>query len=200
MKWTEAKAAVKDPAFLTGYLEKSPGAKWSEEKLAFYNKSLDGKVLIPQPFGELRNAYEPESGFCISKFMIIQVVVAFLLVAILSWLGRKVASGQPPKGKLWNCLEGILLFVRNDVVVPAMGEHDAKRFMPMLWTFFVFIFGLNLAGMVPWLGSPTASLATAGVLGGLVFIVGTFLGVKAFGFVGFLKNVCPQLGHGGRVG
>ncbi len=36
--------------------------------------------------------------------------------------------------------------------------------MPMMWTFFVFIFGLNLAGMVPWLGSPTASLATTGCL------------------------------------
>jgi F-type H+-transporting ATPase subunit a len=193
-KWSEAKAAVNDPAFLTGYLDQSPTAKWSEEKLAFYNKSLDGKILIPQPLGELRNAYEPESGFCISKFMIIQVVVAFLLVAVLAWLGRKIASGQPPKGKLWNCMEGILLFVRNSVVVPAMGEHDANKFMPMLWTFFVFIFGLNLAGMVPWLGSPTASLATTGVLAIIVFVVGTFMGMKAFGFVGYLKNVCPQLG------
>lgn len=192
--WSTAKAAVNDPAFLASYLEKSPTAKWSEEKLAFYNKSLDGKVLIPQPFGQLRNAYEPDSGFCISKFMIIQVVVALVLVGVLAWLGRKIASGQPPKGKLWNCLEGILLFVRNQVVVPAMGEHDADRFMPMLWTFFVFIFGLNLAGMVPWLGSPTASLATTGVLAVIVFLVGTYMGVKAFGPVGYLKNVCPQLG------
>jgi F-type H+-transporting ATPase subunit a len=192
--WDDIKASVQAPEFYRGYLENVPSAHWSAEKLAFYNRSLDGKVLIPQPFGELRNAYEPQSGFCISKFMIIQLVVALLLVGLLVWLARRIASGQPPKGKLWNALEGILLFVRNQVVVPAMGEHDADRFMPLLWTFFVFIFGLNLAGMVPWLGSPTAALATTGVLAAIVFLVGTFMGVKAFGPVGYLKNVCPQLG------
>lgn len=63
-KWGEIKAQVDSADFLSSYKKESP--KWSEEKLAFYNKSLDGKVLIPQPFGVLKNAYEPSSGFCIS--------------------------------------------------------------------------------------------------------------------------------------
>ena len=193
-KWSEVKASVDTPAFLESYLKAAPGAKWSAEKLAFYNHSLDGKILIPQPLGVIKNAYEPYSGFCISKYMIIQVVVALLLVVALRWLAKKVSSGEPPKGKLWNCLEGLLLYVRNNVVVPAMGEHDANRFMPLLWTFFVFIFGLNLAGMIPWLGSPTAALATTGTFALIVFAVGTYMGVKAFGAIGFLKNICPELG------
>jgi F-type H+-transporting ATPase subunit a len=193
-KWTEVKASVDTPAFLDSYFKDAPASKWSEEKLAFYNRSLDGKVLIPQPFGVLKNAYEPYSGFCISKYMIIQVVVALLLVVALRWLAKKISSGEPPKGKLWNCLEGILLFVRNSVVVPAMGEHDANRFMPLLWTFFVFIFGLNLAGMIPWLGSPTAALSTTGTFAAIVFIVGAYMGIQAFGALGYLKNICPELG------
>lgn len=193
-KWDQLKKSVDRPEFLQKYFEQAASAKWAPEKLAFYNRSLDGKILIPQPFGVLKNAYEPQSGFCISKYMIIQVVVALLLVAVLTWLAKRIASGQPPKGKLWNCLEGILVFVRNQVVVPAMGEHDADRFMPLLWTFFVFIFGLNLAGMIPWLGSPTAALATTGVLALIVFLVGTYMGVQAFGPAGYLKNICPQLG------
>jgi F-type H+-transporting ATPase subunit a len=193
-KWTEVKASVDTPEFLDGYLKGTAGSKWSEEKLAFYNRALDGKVLIPQPFGVLKNAYEPYSGFCISKYMIIQVVVALLLVVALRWLAKRISTGESPKGKLWNALEGILLFVRNSVVVPAMGEHDADRFMPLLWTFFVFIFGLNLAGMIPWLGSPTAALATTGTFAIIVFVVGVYMGVKAFGAVGYLKNICPELG------
>ena len=49
-------------------------------------------------------------------------------------------------------------------------------------------------GMIPWVGSPTASFGTAGALACLVFLVGLFVGVKAFGIVGYLKNICPQLG------
>ncbi|MDZ4849475.1 MAG: F0F1 ATP synthase subunit A [Pirellulaceae bacterium] len=193
-KWTDVKAGVDSPEFLKSYLQDAPGAKWAPEKLAFYNRSLDGKVLIPQPFGVIKNAYEPSSGFCISKYMIIQVVVAILLIAVLRWLGKKISTGDAPKGRLWNFLEGLLLFVRDSVVVPAMGEHDAKRFMPLLWTFFVFIFGLNLAGMIPWVGSPTAALATTGTFAIIVFAVGVYMGVRAFGAVGYLKNVCPELG------
>lgn len=191
-KWSEIKAQVDSADFLSSYKKESP--KWSEEKLAFYNKSLDGKVLIPQPFGVLKNAYEPSSGFCISKFMILQVVVAILLFVMLRWLAKKIVDGGAPKGKLWNCMESVLLFVRNSVVVPAMGEEDSKKFMPFLWTFFVFIFGLNLVGMVPWLGSPTAALATTGTFAFVVFAVGVAMGVRAFGVAGFLKNICPELG------
>ena len=193
-QWSDVKAFVDTPEFHKSYFKEAPGAKWTADKLAFYNHSLDGKILIPQPFGVIKNAYEPYSGFCISKYMIIQVVVALLLIVALRWLGKKVLSGDPPKGKLWNCLEGLLLFIRNGVVVPAMGEHDANRFMPLLWTFFVFIFGLNLAGMIPWLGSPTAALATTSIFALIVFAVGLYLGVSAFGAVGYLKNICPQLG------
>jgi F-type H+-transporting ATPase subunit a len=191
-KWKEITASVDTAEFLNSYKKETP--KWSEEKLAFYNKSLDGKVLIPQPFGVLKNAYEPSSGLCISKFMILQVFVAILLVVVLRWLAKKIANGDAPKGKLWNCMESVLLFVRNSVVVPAMGEEDSKKFMPLLWTFFVFIFGLNLIGMVPWLGSPTAALATTGTFAFVVFAVGVGMGVKTFGVAGFLKNICPELG------
>ncbi len=195
-EWAEVKASVDSAAFLKSYLQDSPDAKWTPEKLSLYNRSLDGKILIPQPFEQPKNAYEPKSAWnlCISKFMIIQIVVALLLIIAMRWLANKISSGQAPKGKLWNFLESLLLFIRNKVIVPAMGEHETKRFLPLLWTFFVLIFGLNLAGMIPWLGAPTASLATAGSYALVVFALGVFLGVQAFGALGYLKNVCPQLG------
>ncbi len=172
----------------------SSGNTWSAEKLHAYNKSLDGKILIPQPFGDLRNAYEPLSGFCISKFMIIEVVVALIAIVVFRWLAKRVTAGGAPKGKAWNFLEGLLLFVRNQVVVPAMGEEDADSFLPFFWSVFVFIFGCNLMGMLPWVGSPTASLSMTGILAVIMFLIGVFFGVREFGVLGFLKNICPSLG------
>lgn len=191
-KWDQLKAKVKSQDFLQSYL--TDGAKWDEAKVSEYNKSLDGKILIPQPFGVPRNAYEAESGFCISRYMVIELVVAIIALVVFRWLAKKVSTGESPKGKRWNMLEGLVQWVRNDVAVPAMGEHDADHFMPFLWTLFVFILGCNLMGMVPWIGSPTAAFGTTLALAGIVFVIGVAMGVKTFGVVGFLKNICPDLG------
>ena len=51
-----------------------------------------------------------------------------------------------------------------------------------------------MMGMIPWVGSPTAALGTTIALAGIVFVIGVFMGVKTFGPVGFLKNICPELG------
>ena len=181
-------------SFVSGYKGQTEGKPWSTEKIQSYNQALDGKVLIPQPFGTLRNAYEAESGLCISRYMIIEVVVALLLFFAFRWLARSMKTSDAPKGKAWNFLEGFVQVVRDKVVVPAMGEHDADRFMPFLWTMFFFILGCNLMGMIPWIGSPTAAFGTTASLAILVFLVGLYFGIRAFGVVGYLKNICPDLG------
>jgi F-type H+-transporting ATPase subunit a len=85
-------------------------------------------------------------------------------------------------------------YVRVQVFEPAMGKEDSRRFMPLLASLFVFIFGLNLAGMIPFLGSPTATLACTGALALVVFVVGLVWGLRAMGPVGYLKNLCPSMG------
>ncbi len=193
-KWNGLKAKVNSDSFLQSYHSEAPNRKWAKDKIAQYNKTLDGKILIPQPFGTLRNAYEPESGFCLSRYMIIELVVAVLALSLFGWLAKKVATGQSPTGKRWNALESMVQWVRSDVAVPAMGEHDADKFMPLLWTFFFFILGCNMMGMLPWVGSPTAAFGTTLALAGIVFVIGVAMGLKTFGPVGFLKNICPELG------
>ena len=61
--------------------------------------------------------------------------------------------------------EAMLLFIRDKVVRPAIGHHDADRFLPFIWTLFFFILFCNLMGLVPWAGSPTADFAVTSALG-----------------------------------
>jgi F-type H+-transporting ATPase subunit a len=168
-------------------------AQWSPEKIEAYNRALDGKVMIPQPFGEPRNAYERESGFLLTKYFLLQLLVAALLIWFFSRLAQRVRSGDVPRGKGWNLLEGALQFVRERIAVPAIGEHDADRFVPLLWTMFLFILGCNLLGMIPWLGAPTSALDLTFVLAAIVFGVGVVCGVRAFGPLGYLKNQVPHM-------
>ena len=190
--WSAIKKDHNSSEYVAAYTK---GVTWDEAKIEQYNRALDGKVLVPQPFGgKLRNAYEPESGFCLSKYMVIELLVALLLIGAFAWLGRRIQGGAVPKGRAWNFLEGMVEYVRKQVFEPAMGAEDSRKFMPLLATMFVFIFGLNLAGMVPFLGSPTASLACTGALALVVFAVGLIWGVGTMGLGGYLKNLCPSMG------
>ena len=56
------------------------------------------------------------------------------------WLGRKMRSGEPAEGRMWNLVEALLFFVRDKIARPGIGEHDADKYLPYLTTVFLFIF------------------------------------------------------------
>jgi F-type H+-transporting ATPase subunit a len=95
--------------------------------------------------------------FHITKFMILELIAAVLICAIFIPLARKVQRGGIPRGAWWNGFEGLLTFIRDDVAHPNLHE-DTDKYVPLLWTMFIFILFCNLLGLVPMLGSPTASL------------------------------------------
>jgi F-type H+-transporting ATPase subunit a len=217
-------------------------AEWSAEKIAKYNEHLSGKILIPQPFGRLRNLHEAETslidqntawinwhdpGLCISKFMLIELAVGLIVCLLFAWLAKKLSAGGPPRGILWNLLETFYLFIRDKIARPAIGgdheehddghahgEHDAhgheghghaapvhahvhedqaEKVTPLLMTFFFFILGCNLMGMLPWAGSPTSSFGVTLALAMMTFATVVVLGMNKFGFVGFFLNQIPGM-------
>ena len=187
------KTLNRDAGNVSEYLEATKSNPWPGEKITGYNRALSGKMLIPQPFGKLRNLHEPESGLCISKFMIVEVVVALLLLTVFSWLGKKAAAGGAPRGRLWNLLEIFLVYLRDKVARPAIGEHDGDRFVPVLWTIFMFILCCNLCGLLPWVGAPTSSFGVTTGLAAVTFLTGVACGVKKFGPLGYLANQVPAM-------
>jgi F-type H+-transporting ATPase subunit a len=166
VQWSEARntypfrdewaAAKKEASKIRGpgsWEEDKSVEEWSAEKIAAYNGHLSGKILIPQPFGELRNLHEAQStlinppekwstdglvnrddfGFCISKFMLIELVVGLIVCLLFAWLARRLTAGGPPRGKLWNFLETFVVFIRDEIARPALGgghheeEHAGKE-------------------------------------------------------------------------
>lgn len=190
---SEWQAAKTEASSVAAYKEAGHVSDWNADKVAAYNQHLSGKIVIPQPFGTLRNLYEKESGLAISKFMIIEIVVAVIIALLFSWLARRVAHGAAPKGKLWNLLETFVVFIRDEIAEPAIGHHDAHRFTPLLWNIFFFILGMNLFGMIPWMGAPTGTFGVT--LGLALCIMGTVLigGTLSLGPVGFWKNMIPPI-------
>lgn len=165
----------------------------------------DGHVDLPQPLMTHEPIASVHTGFSplderiepldlkLTKFMVLEVVVAVLLAALFIRLGHRVHAGEAPRGKLWNMFEAMVVFIRDEVAKPAIGHHDADRFLPFLLTMFFFILGCNLLGMVPFMGTATASLATTGALAIATFSVVVGSGMVKQGPVGFWKAQVPHM-------
>lgn len=128
------------------------------------------------------------------KFMILMAASAAIVAITFVWLGKKMATGEPPTGKLWNLLESLLFFVRDKIVRPGVGEEDANKYLPYLATLFMFIFMMNLMGMLPFLGSPTASIMVTAPLAFISFMVIHASGISGnHGVGGYLKTFIPHI-------
>jgi F-type H+-transporting ATPase subunit a len=164
----------------------------NEPTVTEWNQALKGKILIPQPFGTLKNLYEPASGFCISKYMILEVLAAVLVYFVFKKFAAAISSKEPPKGRWNNFIETLVMFVRDGIARKAI-HHHPDHFVPILGTLFFFILTLNLFGMIPWLGSPTAAFGVTMSLAFVVLMTSLIAGTKEFGPVGMWTNMVPHI-------
>ena len=116
-------------------------------------------------------------------------VVAMLVSMIfLLWIFISVAKaytrrkGQAPKG-LQSLVEPLIIFVRDEIAKPAIGDKKYEKYMPFLLTIFFFIWLNNLMGLVPIIpggANVTGNITITMVLALFTFIITTVNGNKAY--------------------
>lgn len=131
--------------------------------------------------------------FGLTKFMVLELLAACLILAIFIPLAKRAESGEPPKGFFWNTFESLLTFIRERVAKAAIGDHDADKYVPFLWTVFLFILFCNLLGMIPFMGSPTASFAVTAVLALVTFFVIHISAIAKQGFGNYFAHHFPHI-------
>ncbi len=109
-------------------------------------------------------------------FSITKAVFAMLIAsAILLWLMLSLAASykksgiSAPKG-FQGFLEPVILFIRDDVAIPNIGEKKYGRFMPYLLTVFFFILINNILGLIPIF--PFGANVTGNI--GVTFVLAVF--------------------------
>src|SRR5437867_8891666 len=89
------------------------------------------------------------------------VVCAIFLIILFCSLYRK--DGSAPSG-ITNALEVFVLYIRDEISIAFLGEEDGRKFTPLFCTFFFFILGMNLMGLVPIFSAATANINVTGAL------------------------------------
>ncbi len=132
------------------------------------------------------------NGIGLTKYMLMELIAAALCLLIFVPLSRRARDGAT-RGRFWNFFEAMLVFIRDKVARPAIGDHDADKFLPFLWTAFFFVLFNNLLGMVPFGGAATSSIETTAALALCTFLAIHGSGVVKMGFGGYLKSLVPHV-------
>jgi F-type H+-transporting ATPase subunit a len=133
------------------------------------------------------------AGFQITRFMVMELIVAVLMVLIMVPVVRHIARTPFSRGWFMNMFEVMLLFIRDQVVRPAIGGHAADRFLPFLWTVFFFVLLNNLLGLIPGGSSATGNVNVTAVLAFMTLVVVVGSGMRELGVAGYWLAIVPPL-------
>ncbi len=128
----------------------------------------------------------------LSKYSILMFLAGGLILWIYLPLAKKIQTGAAPVGVCWNLFEAILTFIRDNIAKPYIGA-DADKYVHYLWTVFLFVLTCNLLGMMPFMGSPTASFTVTSVLALSVFVFIHASSIMKYGVKFHLFSFAPHL-------
>lgn len=109
-----------------------------------------------------------------------------LMVLAAGSLRRARAAGVAPKGAP-NAIEAMILYIRDEVILPNVGHHG-EGFVPYLLTAFFFILTLNLLGLVPYGSTATGNISVTATLAIMTFLTVEIAGIRANG-LGYLRTI-----------
>ncbi|MCH8030562.1 MAG: F0F1 ATP synthase subunit A [Bacteroidetes bacterium] len=118
-----------------------------------------------------------------TKHTIFMLLAALLLLIVFLPLGARYRKGigrtSAPRGRLQNAMEAIVIYVREEIAKPTLGDNYAK-YMPYLLTAFFFILFGNLLGLFPYGAAMTSNIAVTAVLAGFTFVITQIAGTKDY--------------------
>tara|TARA_R110001592_G_scaffold102109_2_gene288470 strand:- start:10056 stop:11150 length:1095 start_codon:yes stop_codon:yes gene_type:complete len=117
--------------------------------------------------------------FSITKNVFTIMLMAIFIFFIFTRFAKSYSKNPTPK-KGGKFLEPLVLFIRDEIAIPNIGEKHYKKYMSYLLTVFFFIWFLNLAGMTPLGIGVTNNIAVTFGLALITFLITQFTSKKAY--------------------
>lgn len=129
---------------------------------------VDGKITNVKPL-----------DLSITKVVLQMFIAAFVLLFIAFSTKAGYKKSQIPTG-IARFLEPIIIFVRDDIALQNIGHVKYRKFVPYLVTLFLFLWLLNLMGLIPAAANVTGNIAFTGILAVFTFIITQINGKKTY--------------------
>ncbi len=137
--------------------------------------TLDGGLLG----GGITGFYDLSITKNVASMILVSLILFFIFRSVAQAYKRR--QGLAPKGTQ-SLLEPVILYIRDEVAIPFIGEAKYQKYLPLLLTIFFFILGLNLWGQVPFFGATNVSgnLSVTMMVTLVIFILVTAIGNKHY--------------------
>lgn len=126
-----------------------------------------------------------------TKHVVMMLIAATLCLVTLLLAARahkrQHATGGSSKG-FANGIEALVLYIRQEVVLPNVGHHGEK-YAPFILTLFFFILFANLLGLIPYGATATGNISVTATLAIMTFIVVEAAGMRTLGAAGYMKTI-----------
>ena len=113
------------------------------------------------------------------------IMIAAVLLIVLVFVARagyKKRPNQAPHG-VQSLVEMLVVFVRDSIVKPMIGEKHYEKYLPYLLTLFFFIFFCNILGLIPFFpagANITGNIAVTAILAFITFFITNLSGNKHY--------------------
>ena len=164
-------------------------SKFDDEKVAeadgnFYVLHHE-KIFKTDAKGTLTGEGEHPSNikpldFSITKGVFTMLVIALLMFLLFRSLGKSYSKNGGVATGAGRFFEPIVLFIRDEIAIPNIGEKHYKKYMSHLLTVFFFIWFLNVVGMTPFGINVTGNISVTFGLAVITFIITTLTAKKNY--------------------
>jgi F-type H+-transporting ATPase subunit a len=133
--------------------------------------------------------HAPSLDLSVTSLVAFQWLAMFILAAIMIPMSRRYKkNGIRPMRGFFNAMESVVVYVRDEIVLPNTGDAG-KKLLPIFMTFFFFILAMNLIGLVPGGHSATGSLNVTAGLAIIAFFTIQLAAIFKNGLVSWLKHL-----------
>ncbi len=168
-----------------------------EEKFDVIEKIVDHHYIdfyflgkLDLPHFEPVHIFGIDIDFSITKSTAMIFLASVILICVLMYAVSSNKKRRIPRG-IGNVVESLIVFIRDEIVLPNFGKEGLKM-MPFFLTLFFFIMFANLLGLFPFMAQPTKNINVTAALAIITFVMTQYKGIQAHGFVGYFRGLVPR--------
>lgn len=118
--------------------------------------------------------------FSITKNVFMILVVGFIMLWLFSSLARSYKKNGGIATGAGRFMEPLILYIRDEIAIPNIGEKHYKKYMSHLLTIFFFVWFLNMFGLTPLGVNVTGNITITAALAILTYVITTTTGKKDY--------------------
>jgi F-type H+-transporting ATPase subunit a len=117
-------------------------------------------------------------------------ITGIIMITLLSLAGKR--KNMTPRSRFGHAIEAVVIYIRDELVIPNIGKKDAPKWLPFFLTLFFFLLTMNLLGLFPGMATATANINLTAAMAVMTFLCFNIAGMVKNGPFHYWVNLVPK--------